>query len=208
MAKKRNIIYNKGKIRMIKKKGNLLLIICGFLFFTGNNVFAQTDKTSDLQKVEHLYPSNKDKVFTETVDQFYEALRKLSYPVHQEFYNTHKEFYKRNREQDKMDTALFKDMPDASVSIRKKILFNKVEGFNYITWDGNVHYTYPDLDLKYHQAVSPDRQVYFFYSFKDTEKEFRGRHAVYDVETKKLLAGGGTFIPKYPKYKKHLKNKN
>jgi hypothetical protein len=39
------------------------------------------------------------------------------------------------------------------------------------------------------QAISPDRQVYFFYSFKDTDREFRGRCAVYDVETKQLIAG-------------------
>jgi hypothetical protein len=56
--------------------------------------------------------------------------------------------------------------------------------------------------MKYNQAVSPDRQVYFFYSFKDTDKEFRGRCAVYDVETKQLLAGGDTYINKYPKIRR------
>jgi len=30
----------------------------------------------------------------------------------------------------------------------------------------------------------------------DTEKEFRGRYAIYDVETKKMVAGGGTYMPK------------
>lgn len=184
---------------MIKQHGKVLLITVFFLFLTGNNVFAKTDKSTDSLKVEYLYPANKEKVFTETVDQFYEALRKRSYPVHQEFYKKHK------NKMGSMDTALFKDMPDASVSIRKKVLFNEVVSFNYITWDGNLHYAYPNIDLKYNLAVSPDRQVYFFYSFKDTEKEFRGRYAVYDVETKKLLAGGGTSIPKYQKYKCHLK---
>ena len=69
-----------------------------------------------------------------------------------------------------------------------------------MTWDGNGILTaYPDIKVKYHQAVSPDRQVYFFYSFKDTDKEFRGRCAVYDVETKQLVAGGSAYINKYPK---------
>lgn len=99
-----------------------------------------------------------------------------------------------------MDTALFKVMPDASVNLRKKVLFHEVEKFKYITWDGNGILTnYPDIEIKYNQAVSPDRQVYFFYSFKDTNKDFYGRCAVYDVETKKLITGGSTHIDKYPK---------
>jgi hypothetical protein len=177
-------------IRVIKK----LFITCGFLLCSANTVFAQT----------YLSPANKEKVFTETVDQFYEALRKRSYPVHQEFYRKHYEFYKRHKNKiGNMDTALFKDMPDASVNFRKKVLFHEVESFNYITWDGNGILTdYPDIQMKYNQAVSPDRQVYFFYSFKDTDKDFYGRCAVYDVETKELLAGGSTHIDKYPEPKK------
>jgi hypothetical protein len=188
---------------VIKK---LFLLVC-ILLMTESPLYSKAvNSSTQSEKVEYMYPANKEKEFNETVDQFYLALRKRAYPVHQEFYKKHKEFYKRHKNKyGEMDTALFKEMPDASVSIRKKVLFNEVEGFNYITWDGNSHYTYPDLDLKYHQTVSPDRQVYFFYSFKDTEKEFRGRYAVYDVETKKLLAGGGTFFPKYPIYKNNLK---
>jgi hypothetical protein len=78
--------------------------------------------------------------------------------------------------------------------------FREVEKFNYITWDGNgILTTYPDI--KMNQAASPDRQVYFFYSFKDTDKEFRGRCAVYDVETKKLVGGGEIHIYKQLKIK-------
>jgi hypothetical protein len=158
-------------------------------------------KESVIEEVNYLYPENKEKVFTETVDQFYESLRKRSYPVHQEFYRKHYEFYKKHRNKlGNMDTALFKDMPEESVNFKKKVLFHEVEKFNYITWDGNgILTTYPNIKMKYNQAVSPDRQVYFFYSFKDTDKEFRGRCAVYDVETKQLLAGGDTYINKYPK---------
>lgn len=83
-----------------------------------------------------------------------------------------------------MDAGLFKEITDASVNIRKKVLFKEVKGFNYMTWDWNVLHTYPNIDLKEYQTVSPNRQVFFFYSLKDTEKEFRGRYAIYDVETK------------------------
>jgi len=173
-----------------------LYTLCSLCVLLGNPTYLQATPSD---KVEYLYPANKEKVIDETVDEFYKALRDRRYPVHQEFYEKHK------RSQRDLDAGLFKEIPDASVNIRKKLLFNEVEGFNYITWDGNILHTFPDIDINYHQATSPDRQVYFYYSFKDTEKEFRGRFAIYDVETKKILAGGGTYMPKYPTYKKYLK---
>jgi hypothetical protein len=177
------------------------MFILSFTLFSilGNPVHSQTTLS---HKVDYLYPANKEKVFDETVDEFYQALRDIKYPVHQEFFQMYE-----NRQRD-LDTVLFREIPDASVNIRKKVLFNEVEKINYITWDANIHTTYPDLDINYHQAVSPNRQIYFFFSFKDTEEEFRGRYAIYDVETKKILAGGGNYIPKYLTYKKHLINKN
>lgn len=180
-----------------------LIFLCTNFILFGVPVYSQQAMPSE--KIEYLYLANKEKVFVETVDEFYLALRNREYPVHQEFYNRHKEFYKRNKHmQDQMDTALFKKIPHASVSVRKKLLMRQVERFNYITWDGNILRTYPDIDINYHQAISPDRQVYFFYSFKDTEKEFRGRYAIYDVETKQMVAGGGTYMPKYPTYREQL----
>jgi len=173
---------------------NLFLISMFMFIFSfslsvllGNPVYSQTTPSD---KIEYLYPANKEKVFDETVDEFYQALRDLKYPVHQELYQRHKQ------DQRNLDTVLFREMPDASVNIRKKLLFNEVEGLNYITFDGNILRPYPDIDINYHQTVSPDRQVYFFYSFIDTEKEFRGRYAIYDVETKETVAGGGTYMPK------------
>jgi len=172
-----------------------LYSLCSLFVLIGNPDYSQAT-TSD--KVDYLYPTNKEKVIDETADEFYQALRDSKYPVHRAFYEKH------NQMQRDLDSRLFKDFSDASVNIRKKGLFHEVEEFNYITWDGNIHYTYPDIDIKDHQAISPDRQVYFLYSFKDTEMEFRGRYAIYDVETKQILAGGGTYIPKYPNYKKFL----
>ncbi|WP_121614228.1 hypothetical protein [Mesobacillus foraminis] len=183
----------------------MFIFSCSFFVLLGSPVYSQTNPSD---KIEYMYPENKEQVFDETVDEFYQALRDKKYQVHQEYYNKHKDFYKRNkRVQNKIDTVLFKEIPSASVNIRQKLLASEVEKFNYITWDGNILQTYPDIDIiNYHQTVNPDRQVYFFYSFKDTEKEFRGRYAIYDVETKEILAGGSTYFPKYPTYKEHLKN--
>ncbi|WHX41123.1 hypothetical protein QNH36_02870 [Mesobacillus sp. AQ2] len=173
-----------------------LYIVCSIFMLLGNPVYS---RASYPNKVDYLYPANTEKIIDETVDGFYQALRDRRYPVHQEFYVRHK------YSQEDLDAGLFKEMTDASVNIRKKVLFNELKGFNYMTWDGNVFHTYPDIDLKYHQTVSPNRQVFFFYSFKDTEKEFRGKYAIYDVETKEFLSGGGMYFPKYPTYKDHLK---
>lgn len=96
-----------------------------------------------------------------------------------------------------MDTIHFKEIPVAFVNIRGKVLFNEVEGLNYISSNGNILRPYPDLDINYHQTVSPDMEVYFF---KDTEKEFRGQYAINDVETKEMVAGGGNYTPKSPTY--------
>jgi hypothetical protein len=172
-----------------------MLFSCSLFVLSGNPVYSQTTPSD---KVEYLYPSNKEKVFDETEDEFYQALRDLKYPVHQEYYRKHYEFFKKHKNKyGDMDDALFKDIPDASVNFRKKVMFHEVEKFYYVTWDGNGILTaYPDI--KMNQAISPDRQVYFFYSFIDTDKEFKGRCAVYDVETKQLVAGGATYINKYP----------
>ncbi|MER2170480.1 MAG: hypothetical protein ABS938_07565 [Psychrobacillus psychrodurans] len=48
----------------------------------GNSV---NSKATDSDN-EYIYPSNKERVFSETVDEFYIAIRELNYPVHQEYY--------------------------------------------------------------------------------------------------------------------------
>ena len=54
---------------------------------TGQQAQAESNllsaKESVKEEINYIFPGNKEKVFTETVDQFYEALRKRSYPVHQ-----------------------------------------------------------------------------------------------------------------------------
>lgn len=169
----------------------VIIFLFSFSILLGSPVHSQTNPSDNN---EYLYPANKEKVVNETVDEFYQALRNLKYPIHQEVYQRYKQ--KPQQQQWHLDTVLFKEMPDASVNVRKKLLFNEVERLNYITFDGNILSTYPYIDINYHQTVSPDRQVYFFYSFKDTEKEFRGNYAIYDVETKEMVAGGGTYMPK------------
>lgn len=164
--------------------------------FSGNPVYSQTTPSN---RVEYLYPTNKEKAFDETEDEFYQALRDLKYLVHQEYYRKNYEFFKKhkNNEYGSMNDGIFKDIPHASVNFRKKVLFHELEKFIYVIWDGNgIFIPYPDIKLD--RVVSPDRQVYLFYSFRDTAKEFRGRCAVYDVETKQLIAGGAIHMNKYP----------
>ena len=170
----------------------MFISVCSLTLLLVNPVYSQTTPSI---KNEYLYPANNEKVFDETVDEFYQALRDIRYPVHQELFQRYKQ--KPKEQQIHLDTILFKEMPDASVNVRKKLLFNEVEELNYLTSDGIIIRPYPDIDINYHQTVSPDRQIFFFYSFKNTEKEFRGRYAIYDVETKELLAGGNTYMPKF-----------
>ena len=179
----------------MKKRFLIRLFMLIFFFnlsvFLGNPVYSQSIPSDN---IEYLHPANKEKAFDETVDEFYQALRDIKYSVHQELYQRFREMPKQH--QRNLDTLIFKEMPDASVNFRKKLLFNEVEKLNYIIFDGNILFPYPNIDLTYYQTVSPERQVYFFYSFKDSDKEFRGRYAIYDVETKELVAGGGTYMPK------------
>jgi len=139
---------------------------CSLSMLIGNSVYSQSTPSD---KIEYLYPVNKEKVFDETVDEFYQALRDLKYPVHQEVYQRYKQ---RSKEQQiHLDTVLFKEMPDASVSIRKKLLFKEVERLNYITLDGNILRSYPDIDINYHQTVSPDRGKFISFIPLKTQKK-------------------------------------
>ncbi|EON73508.1 hypothetical protein H131_05943 [Lysinibacillus sphaericus OT4b.31] len=49
-------------------------------------------------------------------------------------------------------------------------MFNEIEGLNYITSDGNILRPYPDIDINYHQTVSPDRQFISFTPLKALKK--------------------------------------
>lgn len=82
-------------------------------------VFSQTTPSD---KNEYLHPANKEKVINETVDEFYQALRDLKYPIHQDVNQRYK--LKPKQQQRYLDTVLFKEIPDASVNVRKKLLFN------------------------------------------------------------------------------------
>ena len=75
-----------------------IIFALSVLMITGQQAHAELSaKESVTDEINYIYPGNKEKVFTETVDQFYEALRKRTYPVHQEFYRRHYEFYKKTR---------------------------------------------------------------------------------------------------------------
>lgn len=146
----------------------VFIFLFSFSLLLGSPVHSQTNPSDNN---EYLYPANKEKVFDETIDEFYQALRNLKYPIHQEVYQRYKQ--KPKQQQTHLDTVFFKEMPDASVNVRKKLLFNEVERLNYITFDGNILRTYPGIDINYHQTVSPDRQVYFFIPLKTQKRNLK-----------------------------------
>lgn len=68
---------------------NLCLISLSTFIFSfslsmlfGNPAYSQTTSSD---KMAYLYPANKEKIFDETVEGFYQALRDLKYSVHQSF---------------------------------------------------------------------------------------------------------------------------
>ncbi|MCQ6275308.1 hypothetical protein JMM81_10065 [Bacillus sp. V3B] len=139
----------------------MFIFSCSLSILLENPVYSQTTPSD---KIEYLYPANKEKVFDETVDEFYQALRDIKYPVHQDL-------YRRNKQKQRhLDTVLFKEMPDASVNIRKKLLFNEIEGFNYITWDGDILQTYPDIDINYIRQLAQIGKFISFIPLKTQKK--------------------------------------
>ncbi|ALC85210.1 hypothetical protein AM499_04795 [Bacillus sp. FJAT-22090] len=143
----------------------MFIFSCSLSMLLGNPVYSQTTPSD---KIEYLYPANKEKIFDETVDEFYQALRDIKYPVHQELYQRY--MLKPRQQQRHLDTVLFKEMPNASVNIRGKLLFNKVEGLNYITSDGNILRPYPDIDINYHQLLALIGKFISFIPLKTQKK--------------------------------------
>lgn len=178
----------------MKKRAFIRLFILfsiSLSMLVGNTVYSKNTSSDEV-----IYPANEEQVFEETADEFYQALRELKYPVHQELVRNHQQ--KPKEQQIHLDTTIFKEIPDATVNFRIKGLFYEVQEFNHFVFDGNMLRSYPEIDNKNHQMISPNRQVYFFYSHKDTDKEFSGRYAIYDVETKEILTSGNTYFPKSP----------
>jgi hypothetical protein len=53
------------------KRIYIFILSCCLSVLFGNHVYSQNTL---LDKVEYLYPANKEKVFDESVDEFYQAL--------------------------------------------------------------------------------------------------------------------------------------
>lgn len=137
------------------------------------------NKKKEYAETDTRYPANKDKNFTESADDFYQSF--LKHKVESEENFTYKEF------------------PNATMNKREKVLFKDIDKFTYTMRDGKKERVYPDPRTYkiLHNIASPDRQVYFFISVEDDQKEFRGSYAVYDIETKQFIAGeSGEYLKK------------
>ncbi|MCP8966932.1 hypothetical protein [Ectobacillus ponti] len=134
-------------------------------------VSAQDRAVMPAQAKQELLPANKDKDIRQTADEFYEELLKKGDSPYREFEN-------------------------AKENVRKKVLFHEVQNYYYRMQDGRNERLYPHDEIVFYPTPHPERQVYFFLSVREDEKEFRGAYAIYDAETKRFLSGGRTFQAK------------
>jgi hypothetical protein len=103
----------------------------------------------------------------------------------------------------------YKEYPDATISKREKVLFKDIDKFVYKFKDGKLEHSYPHSNIKeFTPAPNPNRQVYFFMTVKETEKDFRGQYAVYDAETGNPITGGKSYHLKKEYELKHRKDKS
>jgi hypothetical protein len=127
-------------------------------------------------------PANNGKTIKESADLFYKA-------VESEFH--------------------YKEYPDATMNKREKVLFKDIDKFVYKFNDGKLEHSYPHSNIKeFTPAPDPNRQVYFFMTVKETEKDFRGQYAVYDAETKEFISGGKKYHLKKEYELKHRNDKS
>ncbi|MGE7954887.1 hypothetical protein [Lysinibacillus xylanilyticus] len=109
------------------------------------------------------YPSNKEKTFINE-DEFYQQLKKDEY----------------------------KEYDNASYSIRRKISYKEVPDA-VMTFEKKTgrYMCQPKQDLSL--TIHPERQVYFFASFVQTQNEEYWKHTIIDAETKQQLEGGNSY---------------
>jgi hypothetical protein len=109
------------------------------------------------------YPNNKDKSFTNP-NEFYEQLKKNE----------------------------FKEYKNATFSVRQKVSYKEIP---------NVVMTFEKKTGRYHcqskeelsSSIHPERQVYFFASFVQTNNKEYWKHTIIDAETKRQIGGGNAY---------------
>ena len=91
------------------------------------------------------------------------------------------EFYLSNKNNE------YKELPNATLNVRKKILYNNIEETvkqimgrysNEVIYNAYI----PDVD--------PERQIYLFATIEDGEKTFKQKYCIIDAETAKILHKG------------------
>ncbi|EFV74822.1 hypothetical protein HMPREF1013_04848 [Bacillus sp. 2_A_57_CT2] len=151
-----------------------------FLLFIGYTVDAEGVKNHKPEEI--LYPANNDKEIKDSADQFYRALQT--------------QFH-------------YKEYPNATMSIREKVLFKDIDKFVYKMKDGKLEHSYPGSNIKdFYPAPDLNRQVFFLMTVKETEKDFKGQYAVYDAETGNMITAGKSFHLKKEYELKHRNKKN
>ncbi|MGN7477787.1 hypothetical protein ACTHOQ_08015 [Solibacillus silvestris] len=149
----------------MKSRALTLVILSSFFLISFSPAEASNKRTSavEISSPKLEYPDNQSKAFSE-VDEFYNQL----------------------------DKAIYEEYENAAFSMREKISFKEAEDTKYIfnvkTKLGNEKTENPSTP-----HIHPNRQVYFFGSFHQNEKEEWHKYAVIDAETKNLLLGGNHY---------------
>lgn len=119
--------------------------------------------TTSAQQFE--FPANQDKSFI-SEDEFYQKLNKEKFKEYEEYENAS---YSIRRK------IPYKDTPDAVMNFEKKTgrCFGQPKG-------------------KLAKNIHPERQVYFFASFYQTNKNENHKYIVIDAETKNFIHGGNS----------------
>lgn len=171
-------------ILLIYEEGTMKFILssicfCSLLFIS----ISVSAEGANIEKEQVIFsPANHEKVIKQNADQFYQELET--------------EFH-------------YREYSDATLSKREKVLFKDIDKFVYKYKDGQIQHSYPSSNIKdFYPAPNPNRQVYFFMTVKETDKDFKGQHAVYDAETKQFISGGRDYHLKKEYELKRKKEKN
>ncbi|WP_342716193.1 hypothetical protein AAG068_24915 [Bacillus paramycoides] len=116
-----------------------------------------------------------------------ESKAKLNYPS-----NRNKSFESEDMFYEQLDKKMYKEYKNAAYSVRKKILFKEVPDEKFSFRQKTAVGCRSRVVLQ-DSFIHPDRQVYFFASFSQTEVEELQKYIVIDAETKRELQEGKSY---------------
>ncbi|MED1609543.1 hypothetical protein [Bacillus paranthracis] len=124
---------------------------------------------------------------TQLSTTYAQSNQKLDYPS-----NRNKPFVSEDVFYEQLDKKMYKEYNNAAYSVRKKILFKEVPDEEFSFLQKTAAGCRGEVVLQ-DSFIHPDRQVYFFASFSQTEVEELHKYIVIDAETKRELQSGKSY---------------